>query len=56
MLRLTHDLERNGPGSISSNLYWLRDGELATLEATAEGEQIVFNPTPEFTDLLNELA
>jgi hypothetical protein len=44
-----------GPGSLSDGLYWLRDGFLERLETRVEGENIIFAPSDELTDVLNRL-
>lgn len=45
-----------GPGSISPNLYWWREGTLTLLPSLIEDGQINFTPPSEFIDMLNELS
>lgn len=45
-----------GPGSISPNLYWWREGTLTLLPSLIEGGQINFSPPAEFMEMLNGLA
>jgi hypothetical protein len=45
-----------GPGSISPNLYWWRDGTLTLLPSLIEEGQINFSPPAEFMEMLNGLS
>lgn len=45
-----------GPGSISPNLYWWRDGTLTLLPSLIEDGQINFSPPAEFMEMLNGLS
>ena len=45
----------DGPGSISPNLYWRRDGVLTLLPTRLDGKRIIFAPPNEFVDVLNSL-
>jgi hypothetical protein len=47
---------RQGPGSISPNLYWWKDGHLTLLPSNREGGQFQFIPPDDFVALLNSLA
>lgn len=51
-----YNMEREGPGSISPNLYWYRDGRFTLLPCEVKNEKFVFTPPNEFVDLMNELA
>jgi hypothetical protein len=55
LLRLGQTMWEEGPGSLSDGLYWLRDGFLERLETRVEGENIIFAPSDELTDVLNRL-
>jgi hypothetical protein len=46
---------RQGPGSISPNLYWWKDGHLTLLPARLEGRKVDFVPPDEFVAMLNSL-
>lgn len=49
-------MERDGPGSISSRLYWYRDGEYTDLPYRVEDQSLVFGPPREFIDMLQLLS
>jgi hypothetical protein len=55
MAPLIQGLFRDGPGSISDQLYWSRDGELIHLPITANRKGFDFSPPDEFVELLNGL-
>jgi hypothetical protein len=56
LLRLADAQCRQGPGSISPNLYWWKDGHLTLLPSKREGGQFQFIPPSEFVAVLNALA
>jgi len=56
MLRVIAGLHREGPGSLSHHLYWLRDGEFHSLPYTLGSQSLDFQPTPEFAALLQHLG
>jgi hypothetical protein len=47
---------RQGPGSISSSLYWWKDGRLTLLPSEMKEREIHFSPPDEFIEMLNVLA
>jgi hypothetical protein len=51
-----HNMEREGPGSITPNLYWYRDGRFTLLPYEIANKQFNFRPPDEFVDLMNQLA
>jgi hypothetical protein len=53
---IVRGMEREGPGSISSNLYWHREGRFLNLPYRIEGQNLVFEPPEEFARLLQELG
>jgi hypothetical protein len=55
MLNLAIESYREGPGSISPNLYWWRAGKLTLLPSRLEGKRVNFMPPDEFTEMLNSL-
>ncbi len=55
MLRVIIGLHREGPGSLSPHLYWLRDGEFLPLPYDLDGKSLDFQPPPEFVALLQHL-
>jgi hypothetical protein len=48
-------LFQEGPGSISPNLYWWREGEVVLLPAQLDGQNLHFMPPDEFVQALNAL-
>jgi hypothetical protein len=50
LLGMTHRMHLEGPGSISSQLYWWRDGRLMHLPSQVEGGTLRFMPPPAFVD------
>jgi len=48
-------LFKEGPGSLSENLYWYRNGELTTLPYSLEADSLNFSPPETFLDVLNIL-
>ena len=53
---LAINLDAQGPGSISPNLYWYRDGRFTNLPFQIENEDFLFRPPPEFMEMLNGLG
>jgi hypothetical protein len=53
---VAHKMEREGPGSITANLYWWHDGRYTPLPSEMRGEKFVFKPPDEFVELMNVLA
>jgi hypothetical protein len=49
-------MEREGPGSITPNLYWYRDGRFTLLPYEIANKQFNFRPPDELVDLMNQLA
>ncbi|MEM9067404.1 MAG: hypothetical protein AAGE52_02830 [Myxococcota bacterium] len=49
LMRLRH-MHLEGPGSISDQLYWWREGELTRLPSTVEGDTLKFQPPQSFVD------
>jgi hypothetical protein len=56
MLQIIVGMHRDGPGSISPNLYWYRDGEFIVLPYEIEDQSLQFMPPDEFGDLIDELG
>ncbi len=55
MVPITHQLHRDGPGSLSAHLYWWRDGELIWIPTYFGDDGIDVYPPPELVDVVNEL-
>jgi hypothetical protein len=49
-------MEREGPGSISSRLYWYQAGEYVDLPYRAEGDTLHFSPPESFVEMMNLLS
>lgn len=57
MLLLAHRMFVDGPGSITPELYWWRQGRLERLPARVDKDQALhFAPPEEFVQMLNQLA
>lgn len=56
LLTIAEEEYRQGPGSISPNLYWWRPGSLTLLPARFRGNQLMFAPPEEFLEVLSALA
>jgi len=55
MAPLIQRLFRDGPGSISNQLYWWLDGDLVHLPIAPNRKGFAFSPPDEFVALLNGL-
>ena len=55
IISLAEQMYRDGPGPISPNIYWWRDGGLTLLPTRHGGEATIFEPPAEFIDVLNQL-
>jgi hypothetical protein len=54
---MANDMSADGPGAISSNVFWWRGGELTTQPTSRLGEQYEFAPTEDFiAEVLDPLA
>jgi len=56
MLQVIVGMHRDGPGSISPNLYWYRDGNYIVLPYEIEDQSLQFLPPDEFVDLIDDLG
>jgi hypothetical protein len=56
LLQAVVGMHRDGPGSITPNLYWYHEGEFKHLPYVLEGNALNFAPPDEFVELLNELS
>jgi hypothetical protein len=56
MIFYTRSLFRQGPGSISPELFWWRGGEVTLLPSREEDGKLVFSPTANFLDCIERLA
>jgi hypothetical protein len=52
---LAVNLDEQGPGSISPNLFWYHNGRFTNLPFEIEADTFSFRPPPEFVEMLNEL-
>lgn len=56
LIHVISGLEQEGPGSLSSRLYWYHDGSHTELPYDIHVDSINFYPPEEFVEMLNELA
>jgi hypothetical protein len=56
MLQVIVGMHRDGPGSISPNLYWYHEGEYTVLPYELEDQSLRFLPPDDFSELLDELG
>lgn len=56
MIPITFGMYQEGPGSLSPNLYWWKDGELLLLPTKVTAQSISFSPPPAFVaEVLNRV-
>ncbi len=55
MIPVIISLEKEGPGSISPELFWYRNGKFTRLPYRLSSKELSFIPPDEFVDLLNKL-
>jgi hypothetical protein len=56
MIPIAFGMYQEGPGSLSSGLYWWRDGKLKLLPSKVTAQSISFSPPPDFVnDVLNRV-
>ena len=56
MIPVTFGMYQEGPGSVSPNLYWWRDGALTHLPTKVTSQSITFSPPDAFVnEVLNKL-
>jgi hypothetical protein len=56
MIPIIHGMEREGPGSISSLLYWYKNGEFTNLPYSIKENTLNFSPPEEFVEMLHLLS
>lgn len=56
MLQVIIGMHRDGPGSITPNLYWYHDGDFEILPYQLEGQSLNFTPPEAFLRVLSELS
>lgn len=54
-IQVTHGVFANGPGSLSRSIFWYKDGVLTAQPSKIEEGKLVFTPTEDFVDMLNQL-
>jgi hypothetical protein len=55
IIPVIYGMYEEGPGSISNELYWYKDGQLHNLPYEMTEEELTFSPPEDFLDLLNSL-
>lgn len=56
LVGVAHNMFQDGPGSISPELYWWRDGELTLLPAELTETSMTFRPPADFVRVLNRVC
>ena len=56
MLQALVGMHRDGPGSITPNLFWYHDGAFEQLPYELDGNQLSFAPSDDFVELLDQLS
>jgi hypothetical protein len=56
MLQAIVSMHADGPGSLSANLYWFRQGEFVALPYELDDHVLDFSPPGDFADLLRRLG
>lgn len=56
MLIMANGMYQEGPGSISPNLYWWRNGQFTILPSRIEKKKLHFEPPEEFIQVLNDVS
>lgn len=56
LLKVAYDMGHAGQWALSQNLYWVRHGSFERMEVELDEGRIGMLPTPEFAELLKELA
>lgn len=56
MIPMTYGMHHEGPGSISANLYWYRQGKFMKLPYNIENQSLNFQPPSDFVAMLDYLA
>ena len=55
MIGIGHEMYQHGPGSVTPNLYWWRNGVLTVLPASIDKGKVNFYPPDDFMEMLNGL-
>lgn len=56
MLQVIIGMHRDGPGSVTPNLYWFYENDFELLPYELDGQSLNFTPPDEFLAVLNELS
>ncbi|HEX2898851.1 MAG TPA: hypothetical protein VHS96_03930, partial [Bacteroidia bacterium] len=56
MIPMTYGMHHEGPGSISANLYWYRQGKFMKLPYNIGNQSLNFQPPSDFVAMLDYLA
>src|SRR6218665_245979 len=56
MIPAIHGMYKDGPGSVSEKLYWLRDGKFTPVPYTIDSENILLDPPESFLDVMAFLS
>lgn len=56
LITMAFGMHAEGPGSITPDLFWWREGKFTRLPSSVKPDGITFTPPDEFVDLLNALS
>ena len=54
-IQVTHGVSSNGPGTLSNSIYWHYKNELQEQPSKIEAGKLVFTPTEDFVNMLNQM-
>ena len=55
MIPMIYGMHRDWTKPVSAQLYWYRDGNFTTLAYSGDGESFSFEPSVEFTAMIEQL-
>lgn len=54
-IQVTHGVSSKGPGTLSNSIFWYYNGELKEQPSKIEDGKLVFTPTEDFVNMLNQI-
>ena len=54
-IQVTHGVSSKGPGTLSNSIYWHYKNELQEQPSKIEADKLVFTPTEDFVNMLNQM-
>lgn len=55
LIQTVHGMNQEGPGALSNNLFWYKDGTFTLLPYKIEDRKLQFSPPQNFVEMLNKL-